>query len=265
MNRRTITAGAILALTMSGATTLAAADATPGHPAAKAAAYSVSLKVNKAEPLQGSRVKLKGTVKPAAPGSVVTLQLRYADQHKWKSIDTAKLSPSSRFSFKDKVSTVRERKYRVVKKADPGHAAGQSPTVDVTVFGWRTLTSLSPATTSSMYEVASTNINGVAYPDSIRSASPYPGYPAPSIEYNLNRGCKAFQATVGLDDSSPASGAASVLISTDTTPRFAGNFTLTQGAPVTFDVTKVFRISFSVSPSNGGLAAVGTPQVLCSF
>lgn len=268
MYRTTIAAGVVLAAALS-ATALASADAAPGHHAsqpARAGAFKVTATVNKTEPLQGSKIKIKGSVKPAAPGSKVTLQLRYADQKKWKNVATDTLSDSGKFTFKDKVSSVRERKYRVVKPASAGHAAGHSTSLKVTVFGWRDLTSLSPATASGFGEYENgVKINAVAYPNSLRSYTSYPPGAPNSIDYNLNRACKSFRAVVGLDDSSVVTGTATVSLATDGTPRYSGAFTLTQSAPVAFDVTRVFRLTVGATLGDGGVAAVGTPQVLCSF
>src|SRR4051812_7610323 len=192
MNRTTIAAGIALAATLS-ATALASADAAPSHhhhATARAAAYKVTAKVNKPEPQVGSKIRIKGSVSPAAPGAKVALQLRYADQKKWKNVASDTLSAQGRFTFKDKVSSVRTRKYRVVKTASPGHAAGHSRSLEVTVFGWRDLTSLSPANSSGFGEVATgVKLNGVALPNSLRSYTPYPPGSPNTIDYNLNRAC----------------------------------------------------------------------------
>jgi hypothetical protein len=267
MHRTTIAAGLVLAATLSS-TALASADAAPSHHAsttAKAGAFKVTASVNRTEPLEGSKVKIKGSVKPATPGSKVTLQLRYADQKKWKNVASDTLSGAGKFKFKDKVSSVRERKYRVVKTASGGHAAGHSKSLKVTVFGWRDLTSLHPATATGFGEYATgVKINGVEYPNSLRSYTPYPPGSGNSIDYNLNHDCKSFRGTAGLDDSSLASGSATIQLSTDGTVRYTGSFALTQSAPVAFDITKVFRLTVSATPNNGN-ADLGSPQVLCSF
>jgi hypothetical protein len=268
MNRTTIAAGVALAAALS-ATALASADAAATHhqhATAKGGSFKVTATVNKPEPLQGDKVKIRGSVKPAAPGAKVTLQLRYADQKKWKTVGTDTLSAQSKFKFKDKVSSVRERKYRVVKPAGPNRAAGHSPSLKVTVFGWRDLTSLSPANLSGFGEYENgVKMNGVAYPNSLRSYTAYPPGSPNTIDYNLNRACKSFRAIAGLDDSSQAAGTAQVSVSTDGAVRFTGSFALTQSAPVSFDVTRVFRISVGATLTNGGVAALGTPQALCSF
>jgi hypothetical protein len=220
--------------------------------------------VNKTELLAGGKVKISAKVTPAAPGSAVTLQLKYDDQKKWKTIGHGRLNSHGKVTFKDKISSVRTRKYRVVKPADSRHGAGRGETDKVTVFGWRNLSSVKVATATSFGATGSVTINGVAYPDSLRTyVFSTPG--TASIDYNLNRDCKAFRGTVGLEDSSPTNGSAQVSLSADGAQKYSGAFTLTQSAPVTLDLTHVFRLSISASLANGGVAALGTPQVLCSF
>jgi hypothetical protein len=269
MNRTILAASLVLATALSSATALASADAATSHHSDRtdrAGAYRVTAEVDKTEPLDGTRVTVKATVSPAAPGAAVTLQVRYQDQKRWKTIGHGRLSSASKVTFKDKVGSVRERRYRVVKPAGANHAAGQGSTSKVTVFGWRDLTSIPAATSSNVTKVDTLSINGVAYPSSIHS---FIGYPAPgtsgTIDYNLGRDCKGFRGTVGLDDTSPASGTATIQLSTDGTQRYSGSFALTQSAAVAFDVTNVFRLSIATTSTANGLAAVGTPQVLCSF
>ena len=204
-------------------------------------------------------------MKPAAPGAQVILQVRYADRKQWKTIDSTSLSAASRFKFKDKVSSVRERQYRVVKQAGPNRAAGHSPSLKVTVFGWRDLTSLEPATYANLAETTYVDMGGVRYPNSLFSYYFGPQSPNVSVEYNLNRDCKSFRGTAGLDDHSPTASSALVGLATDGTPKWSGTFGLAQTTPVAFDVTQVFRLTIAVVNSGGGHGAVGTPQVLCSF
>ena len=236
MYRTAIAAGVALAAALS-ATALASADAASTthhhHATAKAGSFTVLVSVNKSEPLQGSKVKIKGSVKPAAPGAKVKLQLRYADQKKWKTVATDTLSSRSKFKFKEKVKSVRTRKYRVLKPAGPNRAAGHSKPLKVTVFGWRNLTSLNPAASSGFAEYENgVRMNGVAYPNSLRSYTAYPPGSPSTIDYNLNRACKSFRGVVGLDDSSQVGGHAQVSLSTDGTVRYTGTFGLTQSAPV---------------------------------
>lgn len=270
MNHRTIAAGAILAVALSSATALASADAAPASHAshansqpARAGTYRVTATVNKTEPLLNSKVKIRATVRPVAPGAQVTLQVKYADRESWKTIDHGRLSNAGRVTFKDKVGSVRERRYRVVKPAGPNLGAGQGTAPKVTVFGWRDLTSIQPAISNGMAKVDFVTFNGVRFPNSLRSY--YNPTNGPSVDYNLNRDCKAFRGTAGLDDTSPAAGTAVVAMRADSVLKYAGSFALTQSAPVAFPLTNVFRITISAASNGGGLGAVGTPQVLCSF
>jgi hypothetical protein len=265
MQTRSFVLGVVLATALSSATALASADAATSHQAhqsAKAGKYKVTAKVNQTEPLLDSKVKIKGAVSPAAPGATVTLQVRYEDRKKWKTIDTARLNNASKYKLKDKVGSVRERKYRVVKAAGPNRSAGRSPSLKVTVFGWRNLTSLVAATSAGVAEVENATINGVKYPSSLQSV----GLPSgSSIDYNINRDCKAFRGTAGLEDTSPNGGTGVVSLLADGFTKYTGGFGLAQSAPVYFEVPNVFRLTVSTSTTGGGIAAVGTPQVLCSF
>jgi hypothetical protein len=267
--RRNLVAGTLLATALSSATVLASADAaTSNRDGAQRAAhsYQVVAKVNKTEPMVNDKVKIKATVKPAAPGASVTLQVKYDDQKQWKTVDHGKLNGKGKVTFKDKVTSPRVRKYRIVKPADSKAGTGSGETEKVFVYGWRDLTSISAATGSNITTSDSLTMNGVAYP---RSFVSYAGDPPPgntgSLEFNLNRECKAFRGTVGADDRTPTSGTATIQLSTDGAQRYSGSFALTQSAAVAFDITKVFRLSIATATTGGGVAAVGTPQVLCSF
>ena len=208
----------------------------------------------------GDKVTIKGNVKPAVAGAQVTIQVKYAGQKRWKTIGHDRLNAAGVFRFKDKVGSVRERRYRVVKPAGGHRAKGQDTTEKVTVFGWRDLTSLTPPTTPSMYEM-DTRINGVAYARSLRAMNSA----SSTIDYNLNRDCLSLRGTAGLDDSSPSNGSAVVTLTADGVQKYAGTFALGQSAPVELDVTGVFRLTVGAEATDGGLGALGTPQVLCSF
>jgi hypothetical protein len=272
-----LTAVAVFGSLSTAAAAVADQQATPGPKS-----YSVTATVNHSEPIVGHHVKIKGTVTPAAPGATVKLQLRYTGQDKWKNVDTATLTLASKFKFKEKATTVRERTYRVVKSASSHRAAGHSPGVTVTVYQWRDLTSLTPATQDGMGEVDSTSIHGITYQHSLVAYEEYqqPTAEPASIEYNLcttarcpstqrlvgvSLHSKAFRATVGLADSSPYSSSAQVTILTDGTQRYEGTFGLTESAAVAFDLTGVFRITITAVPTADGIAAIGHPQVLCNY
>jgi hypothetical protein len=265
--KRTIATAAILAAALSSATALASADAATAHHATQsqraAHSYRVVATVNKTELMVNNKVTIKATVSPAAPGAQVTLQVKYQDQKAWKTIDHKVLKATGKVTFKDKVGSVRFRKYRVVKPADSRAGAGSGETDKVTVFGWRDLTSIQPAISNGLTKTDFVTFNGVRFPNSVRSYYAPPN--GASIDYNLNRDCTSFRGTAGLDDGSPAAGTAVVTMHADGVLKYAGSFALTQSAPVAFPLTNVFRITISVASNGGGLGAMGTPQVLCSF
>jgi hypothetical protein len=262
MHVRTLTAATALALSLAGTAALAPAGAAPPahHTPAKAGVFTVTASVDETAPLVGDKVTIKGKVRPGVPGAQVNLQVKYDGRKGWKTIGHDRLNGAGKFRFEDKVDSVRERRDRVVKPAGGHRAARQAKTEKVTVFGWRDLTSLTPATTPSMYEMDAV-INGVAYPRSLRATAAA----SSSVDYNLNRDCTAFRGTAGLDDSSPSNGSAVVAVTADGVQKYSGAFALAQSAPVAFDATGVFRLTVSSAATNGGLGAVGTPQVLCSF
>jgi hypothetical protein len=262
-----LAAGIVLAA-LSSATALVPAVAATTSPAtqhAKAGAYRVTASVSKTEPLLNSNVRIKATVRPAVPGAAVTLQVNYEGRKGWKTIDRGRLNGAGKVTFQDKVGSVRERRYRVVKPAGSNRGAGQGTTPQVTVFGWRDLTSIPPATSDGMGKADNVNLNGVSFPNSVRAYLYYLPGAGKTVDYNLNRECKLFRGRAGLDDSSPLSGSALLQLATDGMLRYSGSFGLTQSAPVTFGVANVFRLTIGSVSTNGGVAAVGTPQVLCSF
>ncbi len=260
MNRITLVASAVLATSLS-ATALASADAAPSHTShhAKARAYSVTADVNRTEVVVGDKVKIKGTVRPAAAGSKVTLQVKY-EGRKWKTIDHAALSAAGKYKFKDKVGSVRERRYRVLKAAGPNRGGGRVTTPKVTAFGWRTLDSLTPVASAGVYEEGMARMNAVSYPSSLKG-SIAPG----QIDYNLNRDCKQLDAVYGIDDASPLGSSVSLTVVADGVVKHSGGYTLTQAQRVVTDVTGVFRLTIGQTQNGNGIAAVGTPKVLCSF
>jgi hypothetical protein len=264
MHRRNLVASAALALsaalTLTASSTGTASAAPPSS--ARGGSYTVTASVSETEPESGQKVTITGTVKPAAPGAEVKLQVRYDGQKAWKTLDQAKLSKTGTYRFKDRVHSVRERRYRVVKPADARRSQGAAKTARVTVFGWRNLTSITAVPGGALYAGGAVTIAGTPYPSSLRGSNQTP---SGAIEYNLNRDCKQLDATLGIDDASASGSSATISLAADGTSRLGGSFGLAQSQHVVADVTGVFRISLSATQTGGAYAAVGTPRVLCSF
>jgi hypothetical protein len=201
----------------------------------------------------------------------VVLQKRYGTSGKWKKADTDTLNGRGRFKFTEKVGSVRFRQYRVVKPAEGNRKAGRSKKLGVTVYGWRTLTSLSPVAVNGTGETGSVTINATAYERSIVGNS---WGNSGSIAYNVNRGCKRFEGRVGLSDSSAVTATGDIRLSGDTALLYQNSFGLTQSAAVALNLTGAFRITVDWTSSNsagtpenqsGAVIAVGSPRLLCSF
>jgi len=264
MKRTSLAASLVLAAAVSASTALVPAEATIHHDARaeKPGVFTVTATVNKAEPEVGDTVKIKGTVRPVRPGAKVVLQVKYAGQKSWKRRAVTALTQAGKFKFKLDVRKVRDRKYRVVKPAGGHRAAGHSKALKVTVFGWRMLDSLAPVQSVGFTEAGKVSIDATPFPHSLRSADSGTGL---RIGYNLNRRCKAIETRIGLSDDSAASGSAAVAMVADVATRASGSYALTESDAVAEDLTGVFRLTFTAEPEDGGMAAVGSPRVLCSF
>jgi hypothetical protein len=270
---RTIAAAAVVTLLAGIGVTAGttSSQAQTADTAERARKYAVTATVNRTEPEKGDKVTIRGSVTPAKAGAKVVLQKRYGTKGKWKRADTDTLNRKGKFKFKDKVSSVRFRQYRVVKPGDGRRKAGKSIKLGVTVFGWRDLTSLSPVAANDTGETGSVTINATAYERSIIGNN-YGN--AGSIAYNVNRACKRVEAQVGLSDSSDLTATGQVTLLGDTTALYTNSFGLTQSAAVSLDLTDVFRITVDWASSNtagtpedqsGAIIAVGSPRLLCSF
>lgn len=248
---------------------LAGATSTPGEAAAgpapsdapRARGYVVTVAVDRTEPLVGSKVRISATVRPAAAGAKVALQVRHVGKA-WRTIARGRLGRASTVTFKDAVRTVQPRWYRVVKPADRRHGAGRGTSPKVTVYGWRTLVSL-PYVSSHGWMQSAVDLNAVTYSPSLVSFhDPLQPY---QVDYDLARRCLLLDATYGTSDSSPNAGASSETVVGDGVQLFTGAYSFTGSQHVVTEVRGVFRLSLLGTSTNGGIAAVGRPMVLCSF
>jgi hypothetical protein len=268
-----IAAGTLIAgLAVTATTTSSQASvASAGTHARAEKPFKVTAKVSNDEPEQGTKIKIKGTVKPLREGAKVRIEKKYEGDEDWKLAGTAVINKKGKYKFVDEVGTVRFRQYRVVKADGDGRSKGKSETLDVTVFGWRYLTSLNPVAATGTGETSSLKINGTAFDQSVQGNN-YGN--AGSIAYNIDRKCKRFEGRVGLSDVSDTTATGAITLKSDTTTFYSNSFGLTQSAPVTRDVTNVFRITVDWTSSNtegteldqsGAVIAIGSPRLLCSF
>ncbi len=102
-----------------------------------AAAYRVTLKVSTDQAVQREdKVSLTGKVSPKAPGSKVTVQIRYDGAKRLESHRHRQGQGDGSYTFVDKPSTRASTGYRVVKPADEGGSKGVSKERAVEVYGW---------------------------------------------------------------------------------------------------------------------------------
>ena len=87
--------------------------------------FKVTATVSNDEPEQGTKIKIKGTVKPLRPGAKVRMREVYVGDEKWKLAGTDVLNKKGKFKFNDEVDSVRVRQYRVVKPAGRQPHQGQ--------------------------------------------------------------------------------------------------------------------------------------------
>lgn len=261
-------AAAVLALSLAGAIAPASAGTAGTSGAAGTAAqvgsYRVSLKAStKVATQKESKVKLTGKVSPKAPGTKVTVQLRYDGKKAWKTIGSAKVKADGSYRFTDKPTTRLDRSYRVVKTADRAATKGVSRERDVKVFGWDWLDERAPSATKNVLDIYSMPINGTDYGHTLYADRLVTtGF----IEYTLGRKCLLLETTVGLSDRTPTGGQADIKASRDGVAAYERAFDLGQSESLSIDVEDVYRIRLDFTQLNGTPAtepSAGAARVLC--
>ena len=255
----TWTAAAALA-----ASPMALATTTYAAPA-KADAWTVTAKINETVAIgKETTLKVRGRVIPKAAGQKVVLQQRVGNKKSWKATDTAKIKSNGTYLLKDDPSTPGKRAYRVLKPASNGFAKGFSPTLDVEVYAWQKLAFRAAGPTTNMLVGSGALIATDYYGASL--VSDLSGAPS-SIEYTLGRKCLELRATYALTDSSASGSSGVVVVSTDGAIRASHALSVgTVVADSVIDDEDAFRIKLDLSTSAtpAAVAAIATPEVLCT-
>jgi hypothetical protein len=256
MNRITALA-ATVALT---AGSLALAAPTQAAPAR---AYKVTARANlEVAVAKEDTVKVRGRVTPRAAGQKVILQQRVGNK-KWRVTGNAKVRRNGTYVLEDEPTTPGEREYRVLKPGSRGISKGYSKPVQVQVYRWEKLVNRVSGPNVNI-QTAGVLIGAEYFGQSLVTATSGP--PA-SIEYTLGRKCTELRATYALTDSSASGSAGSAVVAADG-PVIASH-ELVVGrviADEVLDVTDVFRLEIflSTSTSPASIAAMATPEVLCT-
>jgi len=232
--------------------------------AAPAKAYKVTAKANiEVAVAKEDTVKVRGRVTPRAAGQKVVLQQRVGNKKTWKVTGNARVKGNGTYLLKDKPSTPGSREYRVLKPASSGIAKGFSKPVAVEVYKWE---KLAYRTSGPRVNLDSTGvlIGADYYGQSLATTTS--GEPS-SVEYTLGRKCSALRATYALTDSSATGSSGAVTVTADgavlaTHPLAVG----TVVADEVLDLSGVFRlkIDLSTTATPAAVAAVATPEVLCT-
>ncbi len=267
MNTTSVSRGrAVLATLLVGG--LAAAALTTTAPAGAAdqeraaAPWNVTLKANAKEAVQGEEITLKGRVAGGEKGQKVTLQLQYEGRKSWSNLGKTKLNASGKFKTTDKLSTTRDRTYRVLVPADKTHSKGLSKGRFVESYGWRWLGSFVSSAQENVI-VSSLPINGEVYDHTIfanRIAK------TAYAEYTLGRKCTQLETTFGLSDQTTTGGQATIKLTLDGAAAFEKTYGLGQSDLGTFDVEGVYRLRLDFAQVVGTPEtepAAGAAQVLC--
>lgn len=247
---------------LSAATLTAIAPAQAADQERAAAPWKVWLQTNGSEAVQGDKVILKGRVVGGEKGQKVIVQLQYEGRKAWTTLSKTKLNADSKFKTTDKVSTTRDRTYRVIVPADTSHSKGTSNGRFVETYGWRWLGSFTPSAQENV-TVSTLPINGESYSNTI--FSPRTAKTA-HAEYTLGRKCTRFEGTFGLSDRTDSGGSADIKLAADGRVVFQKTFGLGQSDEQSIDVTNVYRIRLDYAQIEGTPETepgAGSAQVLC--
>lgn len=232
--------------------------------AAPSAKYVVTATANKTVAITGTKVVVRGKVKPAAPGSVVVLQQRAVGKRKWSESGTAKIKADGTFKLVDTPKSIVARDYRVFKPGDDAAKSGYSEIMRVTVYRWLKLGYLA-ARAADQLTVGTATINLDQYPASLLSN----GTDTSGMrDYNLGKKCLRLRGIVGLDDDSDGGATGTVNFSGDGISLFTGQLTLANPQPFDLGISQVFRLAVSYTtpgPAPRAIVAVAKPEVLCPF
>jgi len=252
------------------AATLAAGLAVPTATAEqrageRRAAFQPTLEASSADVVALRWFVLKGTVSPAVKGTPVILQKKVRNK-RW--VDEARLRTTKKgtFRYRDQPHVAGVRTYRVVAPAVGGRARGVSAPVTVTVYKWQSLGKLPVRRSTDTWPNRSGgSINGVLYSPVIQGVVGDTTTEGLS-DWNLARKCLSLRATVGNGDQSNTDAVATITLAGDATTLYSRSFGLTESEKATFDLTDVFRLTFSWTAAPGGAQAMlAEPEVLCAF
>lgn len=266
MNLATKLGVAALAAALTAGLSAPAAVAGPA-PTERRAAYQPTLKASSAKVISGKKLILSGKVKPAATS--VVLQKRVGAG--WKTEARLKVSKKGTYSYTDKPNRTGVRYYRVVAPKAGKVKAGTSKPVKVTVYAWRSLAGTAFRQSESTDLIYNASIAGKRYSPAVGpQGDAVQGY----ADWNLDPTCTTLRVRIGNGDQSDANATASIVLADAIrgTTLVSKSFGLTQSELRSFDVSDIFRLSFtwtstvggSPVPQAGAQPLLAEPELLCA-
>ena len=259
---------AVLALGATLTAGLVAPVASDAAPAQRKAAFKVTLKASTAKPVAGKPLIIAGKVRPAVRGTPVVLQKKLAGG-KWVAEARLKTSKKGVYTYTDKPNHPGVRHYRAVVPKAGRIGPGRSKAVKVTVYEWRSLTTIQPRTATGTAAIYDAKIAGKAYSPSY---GPTDGAFLGNADWNLDPTCTTLRVRFGNGDDSDEGAIAHITLTGDGKTLFTGSYGLTQSSGKTFDIRKVFRLAYSWTstvegsdvPAPGAQPLLAKPELLCA-
>jgi hypothetical protein len=247
---------------------VAPATATATGPTERKAAFKVTLKASTTKAVAGKRLIIAGKVKPAVKGGPVILQKKLTGR-KWVVEARLKTSKKGTFTYTDKPQQLGVRQYRAVVPKAGKVRAGVSKPVKVTVYAWRSLSSINARTAVGTQVLFDTKIAGKSYSPSY---GPEGGAVQGNADWNLDPTCTTLRVRFGNGDDSDEGAIANLVLTGDGTTLFSGSFGLTASTAKTFDIRSVFRLAYSWTstvpgsdvPTAGAQPLLAQPELLCA-
>jgi hypothetical protein len=231
-----------------------------------ASTWVVTIKASATTTDTGHKVTFTGKVRPigAAAGEKVLLQERFAPGKPWATQKKATIGRTGKYQVSDKPSTNTKHSYRVVMPGAGTHAKGVSQTAKVTVYAWKSLTSLDAVNDDGM-AFGAVDINGTTYDDSVFTF--FSG--AHSIEFNLDHRCDGLRSRFGISDDSTTGGQTEVGVLADGTSVYDKVFDLGQSQKKTVAMDNPLKIKLlatdtSTAAGVDGFGAFGNAQAHCT-
>jgi len=259
-----------LAAALTAGLTVPAATASHAQVARKAA-YKPTLKASSATVEATKKLVLSGKVKPVPKGTKVVLEKRIGDSKKWSTEAKLKVSKKGTFTYTDKPKNVGVRYYRVVAPKTGKVKAGKSKPVKVTVMQWRSLAKMQFRETKATTGTYGAKIAGKLYEPAVVGVS---GFAEGYADWNLDVACTTLRVRIGTGDVGDTNATSHIVLADALkgTTLVDKSFALTQSESATFDITGMFRLSFtwtsnvagSAEPQAGAQPVLAQPEVLCA-